>query len=96
MLNALDAIDGRLRGEEGCVRTCLKDSQVMAALADSGKGVPTAEAEKIFSPYYTSKPQGLGMGLSISRSIINRHQGRLWVENNSEGGATFYFTLPIP
>lgn len=97
MLNAFDAIDGRLRGERRVLlRTCLKDSQVLAVVADSGKGIPTAEAEKIFSPYYTSKPQGLGMGLSISRSIINRHQGRIWFENNSDGGATFYFTLPIP
>jgi signal transduction histidine kinase len=49
--------------------------------------------EKIFDAFYTTKPQGLGMGLAISRSIVEEHGGRLWVESNNEAGATFQFTL---
>ncbi len=70
------------------------DSLVVAAVADNGTGIPRGEAEKIFEPFKSSKPQGLGMGLSISRSIINRHHGRIWADSNSEGGATIYFSLP--
>ena len=78
------------------IRTWQKGAEVLAAVADSGRGLPAEETEKIFKPFYTTKPQGLGMGLSISRSIINRHQGRIWVENNPDRGATFFMSLPVP
>jgi two-component system sensor kinase FixL len=94
LLNAFDAINGRPRGERWVqIRTGLKDSQVLAAVTDNGTGVITGDAEKVFQPFYTTKDQGLGMGLSISRSIIVRHQGRIWAENNPGGGTTFYFSL---
>jgi PAS domain S-box-containing protein len=97
ILNGFDATSERPRGERrALIRTCLEDSQALVAVTDSGKGISSGEAEKVFKPFYTSKPQGLGMGLSISRSIINRHQGRIWVENNPDGGATFYFSLRVP
>jgi two-component system sensor kinase FixL len=95
ILNAFEAMMEQPRGERQVrIRTCLQDAQVLASVADKGKGVDSEDTNKIFQPFFTTKPQGLGMGLSISRSIIQRHQGRIWVENNPEGGATFYFSLP--
>ena len=70
-------------------------SNVLAAVKDTGKGIPLESSEKIFHSYVTSKPQGLGMGLSISRSIVRRHKGRIWFENNPDRGATFYVSLPV-
>ena len=94
VLNAFEAMNERPRGERRVqIRTGLKDSQVLAAVTDNGTGVTTGDAEKVFQPFYTTKTQGLGMGLSISRSIIIRHQGRIWAENNPGGGTTFYFSL---
>jgi two-component system sensor kinase FixL len=58
-------------------------------------GLAGDKLDKIFQPFYTTKRDGLGMGLSISRSIIDAHGGRLWAENNSDRGATFYCTLPV-
>ena len=95
LLNAFEAMNEHPnKNRQVLIRTGLKDSQILAAVTDNGNGIPIAEAEKIFNPFYTSKPQGLGMGLSICRSIINSHHGRLWAENNPDGGATFYFSLP--
>jgi two-component system sensor kinase FixL len=96
VMNAFDAMGERPRGERWVlIRTGLKDSQVLAAVTDNGMGVSTEDSEKVFQPFYTTKTQGLGMGLSISRSIIIRHQGRIWAENNPDGGTTFYFSLPV-
>lgn len=95
VLNAFDAIDERPRGERRIlIRTGLKHSKVLSAVTDNGIGVVTGDAEKVFEPFYTTKAQGLGMGLSICRSIIIHHQGQIWAENNPDGGTTFYFTLP--
>ncbi|MGH7874119.1 MAG: ATP-binding protein [Candidatus Binatia bacterium] len=64
-------------------------------MCDCGTGLNGDQFDKIFQPFYTTKRDGLGMGLSISRSIVEAHGGRLWAENNRDRGATFYFTLPI-
>ena len=96
LLNAFDAIEGgkstnrTVRVENGA-----RDSEVRVTVGDRGPGIPRQTLERLFEPFNTSKPQGLGMGLSISRSIVNLHGGRLWAENNSDGGATFSFALPI-
>jgi signal transduction histidine kinase len=58
-------------------------------------GLPMEKMDQIFSAFFTTKPQGSGMGLAISRSIVDSHGGRLWASTNSGGGATFNFTLPI-
>ena len=66
--------------------------RVLLSVRDTGPGI--AEPERIFDPFYTTKPKGLGMGLAISRSIIESHGGRLWAEPGAEAGMRFHFTLP--
>jgi signal transduction histidine kinase len=68
--------------------------QVQVSVADSGPGLDPKAAGRIFDPFYTTKASGMGMGLSICRSILQNHGGRLWVTANDGPGATFNFTLP--
>ena len=63
-------------------------------MTDSGRGIDAEHVDRIFEPFFTTKAKGIGMGLSISRGIIEAHGGRLWAENTGTG-ATFRFTLPI-
>jgi PAS domain S-box-containing protein len=70
------------------------NEQVMVSVSDTGVGLPPQQAEQIFNAFFTTKPYGTGMGLRISRSIIESHGGRLWAANNSPRGASFCFTLP--
>jgi signal transduction histidine kinase len=77
------------------VRTAMPDDRnVMVSVTDFGTGIDENNIERLFEPFYTTKPDGLGMGLSISRSIIKAHGGAMEASNNPEGGATFAFTLP--
>jgi len=69
--------------------------QLLISISDTGIGLPTEEADKVFDAFFTTKPQGTGMGLSISRSIIESHGGRLWATGNPDRGTTFQFTLPV-
>ena len=64
-------------------------------VSDNGPGIDSETADHVFDAFSTTKPEGMGMGLAISRSIIEAHGGRLWTEANQESGATFRFTLPI-
>ena len=70
------------------------DAQLLVSVSDSGSGLPGGEVDRIFDAFFTTKAQGTGMGLSISRRIIECHGGRLWASANTERGATFQFTLP--
>jgi signal transduction histidine kinase len=72
----------------------VKDGQLMISVSDTGIGLPLQQPEQIFSAFFTTKAHGTGMGLPISRSIIESHGGRLWATSNSERGASFHFTLP--
>jgi signal transduction histidine kinase len=91
---AMRKADGSNRELE--IRTAIDDNTwVRCAVRDTGVGIPADIADTLFEPFATTKPDGLGMGLSISRSIIESHGGRLWAEPNPGAGATFQFTLPI-
>lgn len=76
------------------MRTAMTDSMtVKASVTDFGTGIDEKNVERLFEPFYTTKPEGLGMGLSICQRIITAHGGTLKAENNPQGGATFAFTL---
>jgi PAS domain S-box-containing protein len=93
MLNAIEAMKDS--GGELTVKSELQDGQLQFSVSDTGVGLPMEKMDQIFSAFFTTKPQGSGMGLAISRSIVESHGGQLWATANTEGGATFHFTLPI-
>jgi PAS domain S-box-containing protein len=93
MLNAIEAMKDS--GGEFTVKSQLQDGQLQFSVSDTGVGLPMEKMDQIFSAFFTTKPQGSGMGLAISRSIVESHGGQLWASANSGGGATFHFTLPI-
>jgi len=96
VMNGVEAIASVNDGpRELVISSCMNESdQVLVAVRDSGEGIETENLEKIFDAFYTTKPQGMGMGLAISRSIVESHGGRLWAARNDGQGATFQFTLP--
>jgi signal transduction histidine kinase len=78
-----------------CERTCSRSLPgCKSSVSDTGVGLPTEKMDQIFSAFFTPKTQGSGMGLAISRSIVESHGGRLWAAANDGRGATFHFTLP--
>jgi PAS domain S-box-containing protein len=93
MLNSIEAM--MESGGELTVKSKQQDGQLQFSVSDTGVGLPMEKTDQIFSAFFTTKPQGSGMGLAISRSIVESHGGRLWASTNSGGGATFHFTLPI-
>ena len=96
LMNAFDAMkDAPAAERKVVVRAQAKDAGIVEiSVRDRGTGLTGDSLSKIFQPFYTTKREGLGMGLPISRSIIEAHGGRLWAENNADRGATFYFTVP--
>ena len=94
LMNAFDALDPA--SERRTIVTTRKDgTTIRVSVKDSGRGIPAGDLARIFDPFYTTKSSGLGMGLSIARSLIEAHGGELWAENNKDGGATFAFTVPV-
>jgi two-component system sensor kinase FixL len=94
--NSLEAIEEGFRSRELLIKSSLKDAHtIIVQVKDSGCGIPQENMKKLFVHFFTSKPDGLGMGLSISRSIVEAHGGHLEAENNHDRGATFHFSLPI-
>jgi len=97
VVNACDAMaecgtrERRLR-----IRTELENGggAVIVSVTDQGGGIQEREVERVFEPFFTTKAKGMGLGLSVCRTIIAAHRGKLWAANNAERGATFHFTLP--
>jgi len=93
MLNAIEAMKDS--GGVLTVKSQLEDSRVLISVRDTGVGLPADKADQIFDAFFTTKPQGSGMGLAISRSIVESHGGRIWATSNDGRGASFHFALPI-
>jgi len=96
IVNAMDALAGQPREKRHIrVSTCpTTDCQVEMAVTDSGPGIEPDTLPRVFQPFYTTKPDGMGMGLSIARTIIDAHCGSIWAENITTGGAAFRVALP--
>ncbi len=95
IMNSIDAmkdVDGTrelvIKSQRG------ENEQVLASVSDTGVGLPPQQADQVFNAFFTTKPHGTGMGLRISRSIVESHGGRLWAAGNSPRGASFCLTLP--
>jgi hypothetical protein len=94
--NGIEAMQSCPGGENTVtVRARQVGMAVELAVADRGCGIPLAARENLFSPFFSTKPEGMGMGLNICRSIIELHGGHLWMEDDPEGGSVFRFTLPM-
>jgi signal transduction histidine kinase len=93
ILNGIEAMK-ETRGEITITSETEEHSQVLISVCDSGVGLPVGSPERIFEAFFTTKPEGTGMGLSISRRIIESHGGRLCASASPGGGAIFHFTLP--
>jgi C4-dicarboxylate-specific signal transduction histidine kinase len=96
LINSIDA----MKKVEGARELTIKSQRVdndelQVSVCDNGVGLPHQQADQIFNAFFTTKVHGTGMGLRISRTIVESHGGRLWASDNSPRGASFYFTLPI-
>ena len=95
--NACDAMADTPREARALtIRTALDGNDfVLISVCDTGPGIAEGKLEQVFEPFFTSKANGMGLGLSVCRTIINAHGGKLWAEHNSDRGATFRLSLPV-
>jgi signal transduction histidine kinase len=96
IINAIEAIDAGGDGPRELRVSSAKDGSngVLVTVCDSGRGLGPGKLDDIFDAFYSTKPHGMGMGLAVSRSIIEAHGGLLWAKPNEPRGAVFQFTLP--
>jgi C4-dicarboxylate-specific signal transduction histidine kinase len=95
MMNAIEAMTQVSGPRELLISSAVDDAKdVVVVVRDSGAGLDSKSLERLFEPFYTTKPQGMGMGLAICRSIIEAHGGQLWATANRDRGASFHFSLP--
>jgi len=97
VLNAMDAVEDLPTARRKITVRVQRHSEgeIEVAIEDSGPGIAPESLERLFEPFFTTKANGMGIGLSISQTIIEAHGGRIWAENNAGEGATFRFTLPL-
>jgi two-component system sensor kinase FixL len=97
ILNAFDAMDELPFPQRRVTISATPESSdsVRVSVRDRGKGIPSDKLDLIFQPFFSTKPRGMGMGLSVTRSIVDSHGGRVWAENHDGGGAVFHVTLPV-
>jgi two-component system sensor kinase FixL len=96
MMNAADSMTGAVQNRKIIIQMKKADNnKALFAMRDFGTGIAKDNSTKIFESFYTTKSLGLGMGLSLSRNIVESHGGRIWFENNPDDGATFLFDLPF-
>ena len=94
--NAYEALEQNADGvKQLIIRTIQAEEYIEVTVTDNGPGLADIDDPQIFEPFVTNKPEGLGMGLAISKTIVESHGGRIWVTANPGGGAVFHFTLPI-
>ena len=97
ILNGLDAMADTPEFERRIVlRTETEGDGARVSVMDSGHGIPADKLRTVFESFFTTKEHGMGLGLSIARSIVELHGGKIWADNNADAGATFTFTLPGP
>jgi signal transduction histidine kinase len=96
VVNGIDATSGT-RSDERIIsiRTWRVENFAELSVSDRGSGIPEGKLKEIFEPFFTSKAEGMGMGLSIARTVVEAHNGRIWAENGGNGGALFWIRLPI-
>lgn len=94
--NSIDALEGiDVEPREIVVRTVMRrKEEIEVSVCDNGCGLPEAAEDELFDPFFTTKQAGVGVGLSISRSIVAAHGGRMWFSRNADRGTTFFFTIP--
>jgi C4-dicarboxylate-specific signal transduction histidine kinase len=97
IVNGIDAVHSVPGGQRRITGMTAKTTSatVEISIFDSGPGIPADKLSEVFEPFFTTKDQGMGMGLSIARTIVEVHSGRIWAENRAEGGAVFRITLPL-
>jgi two-component system sensor kinase FixL len=95
LINAMHALESKAEGQRVLTLRARRAGGgfVEVALSDNGPGIPVEQLGRMFEPFITTKASGMGLGLSVSRALIDAHGGRIWAENNADGGATFRFTL---
>jgi len=94
VINAMESMEQQERPKRITISASEQADMILISVSDSGPGIPAEIIPKLFDRFFSTKREGMGMGLAISRSLIEEHGGRLWAENNTEWGATFHFRLP--
>jgi len=94
--NALDALEERPAGERALIiGTSVRDGRALVSVRDSGPGIPPERMAHLFDPFFTTKESGMGMGLPISQTILENHDGEIWAESEPGAGSVFHVRLPI-